>query len=892
MRINYIRLENFASIYSGMECRNIAIDLSKSKNRIILLLGANGSGKTSLLSNLHPFAYPGNMDSRNGTDLILEDYDGYKEIHLEHNDDNYIIKHSYKKSSNGRIVKSYIIKNKLELNGNGNVTSFKDILLTEFGLEMEFLKLLRLGSNVSSLITMKTTDRKKFSSNLLSDIDIYTDLYKKINGDYRLLTSKIKSVSDKINKLKIDDEDEAIEKLNDIEKILVNLNRNKEEVMLLRGASMGKINSLYSGSVDDLINEINSNSFKVVEIQRQNQKFKKHIENSKFNESKINKLKDSFTKELNKKNQEHAVLCSKIDMKMVELNSLFEQKQKKENDLRFIDSDSHVNNLINMKQNLIEEIDELNSSLENFNSTEMLTKEETLIIINMLNDIRGNIVDIISLDIKGELIEFLKMVSSNVNIESAIGKKVKVLEESILIKNMQMGKESSNDIGKNDLKVLYQLCDRDDCPFVEYYKQTTTELETDKDRLQKEINKLDTKRVYYLNILEMNKCYNIIKYVMSMSIDTIKRSVCKDNLNSKLINKSLCEKTTTYIDKLIESLTLFITFIEDSMELKEKESKLKEIDKEIVMIKNNSKSLDLLKSDLDNILNKMNDSNKDIVTMREAKDQLDLSILDIQSSLDELDLILSYNDKILENESVIKLLNKENDSLVIIKDKILDENQKMLLLQKQENSLVEQIKYHNEQRDFLTYRLKEYNQLKTELNQLSLKYEDVDILKKSLSNDKGMPLLLMQLYLKNARKNVNELLNMVYGDKLELENLVINENEFRIPYSKNGIIVDDVIRASQGETSFISLALSFSLIEQSIKKYNVLLLDEVDGPLDQDARPIFLSILEKYLDKINAEQVFMTTHNNAFDNYEVDAICTSKNTQIDNFKNVNIVFSI
>ena len=41
--------------------------------------------------------------------------------------------------------------------------------------------------------------------------------------------------------------------------------------------------------------------------------------------------------------------------------------------------------------------------------------------------------------------------------------------------------------------------------------------------------------------------------------------------------------------------------------------------------------------------------------------------------------------------------------------------------------------------------------------------------------------------------------------------------------------------------------------------------------------------------KTGAEQLFLITHNNMFDNYPVDVIMTS-DVNIDNFKNVNIIW--
>jgi hypothetical protein len=52
---------------------------------------------------------------------------------------------------------------------------------------------------------------------------------------------------------------------------------------------------------------------------------------------------------------------------------------------------------------------------------------------------------------------------------------------------------------------------------------------------------------------------------------------------------------------------------------------------------------------------------------------------------------------------------------------------------------------------------------------------------------------------------------------------------------------------------------------------------------------MFLNILEKQLEAINAEQVFMITHNNMFDNYPVDVIMTSEE-EVDNYKNMNVLY--
>ena len=76
------------------------------------------------------------------------------------------------------------------------------------------------------------------------------------------------------------------------------------------------------------------------------------------------------------------------------------------------------------------------------------------------------------------------------------------------------------------------------------------------------------------------------------------------------------------------------------------------------------------------------------------------------------------------------------------------------------------------------------------------------------------------------------------------------------------------------ETAFFSIALSFALISESILKYNIILLDEIDGNLDDEKRKRFIDVLERLIDMIDAEQIFLISHNNLFSMY-VSFLCFS-----------------
>ncbi len=202
-----------------------------------------------------------------------------------------------------------------------------------------------------------------------------------------------------------------------------------------------------------------------------------------------------------------------------------------------------------------------------------------------------------------------------------------------------------------------------------------------------------------------------------------------------------------------------------------------------------------------------------------------------------------------------KELHEENKQLMA---RIRDAEFNVENLIKQENSI--------------SYRLHEFNTLTKELKKLQKKYDSTELVRRALSSREGIPLLHIKVYLKNTKEITNDLLDMVYDGNLQISEFDIDADEFRIPYIVNDKKIKDIRYASQGERSFASICLSFALSFQSITRYNIMLLDEVDSTLDTSNRAKFISIIEKMSNMINSEQNFLITHNNMFDMYPVDII--------------------
>ena len=368
MKITYLKLKNFVNIKVGMKKTEIEIDFSSSSNKLVLLCGPNGSGKTSLLSELHPFANSGNMDVRGETNLIIEGKDGYKEIHIQDNEDKYIIKHYYMFSKKTKSVKSFIIKNNIELNPNGNVKSFKEAVFDNLGIDQELLKLMRLGSNVTSLINMKSTNRKNFATKLFSDIEVYQGFYKKVSDEYRNVRAVLKSTADKISKFNIQDENEFTKQLeitnHEIDKYTIEKDDLQKSLVLL----------------EDTIKNIDLSDEELV-VEKYNS-LKRELDYAYdsialITDVNISKNEFKLQYEKEKQNIEMKLLeCkSNIDKAISERDIYYNQKQDLEESLKRAASKERIEHLRNTIINYKSEIDNLEKELKdrtNYNKMDLL----------------------------------------------------------------------------------------------------------------------------------------------------------------------------------------------------------------------------------------------------------------------------------------------------------------------------------------------------------------------------------------------------------------------------------------------------------------------------------------------------------------------------------------
>ena len=869
MKITYLKLENFVNIKAGMKKTKVEIDLTKSKNNLVLLCGPNGSGKTSLLSELHPFANSGNMDVRGETNLIIEGKDGYKEVHITDKEDKYIIKHHYLFSKKTKSVKSFISKNGIELNSNGNVKSFKEMVNEHLGIDPEVLKLMRLGSNVTSLINMKSTNRKNFATKLFSDIEVYNGFYKKVSEEYRNIRAVMKSTADKISKFNIQDEDEFDKQIeltqHEVEMYTMEKEKLQKEIITLE-------NKLLDIKIDD--EEVVLESFKSLQSELDS------ASNLLSLVADINMSKDEYSLlyEKNKNALELTLIEYKnnIDKAITERDIYYNQKQELEETMKRAASIERIKNLketINEYKNNIYILEKELKNRTKYNKTVLLLLKDhcqkTIDYIRDLNiysdsDIKRVMESIINND---DLMTRLE--TKNVDNKNTYDL---LNAEIINIENMNI---------EFDIELGEYSCSKD-CPYKQFYLQTIGK----KNNLNKYIEERNILNKEILRYEELYNLYNSLIFIKN-HIESYEHEFqipieynyvsCFENyiIGKPIMNINLLNITIDDSEKfeMLEKYNKDLTNFENEYEL------IKSSGLDIIEIENKILDINDIISEKDEIIRVNNISKNEIeeelannekhtseiikaLTIRDSMEDMKKRFNELKYRLDEIDNLKS------EKIRCLNTMNSNKNELVKINDFIVNLTTK-----------VNQLSFNKET----------YVNLVNEHNALKLLFEDADVIKDALNASKGIPLIFLQVYLKNCPIMMNNLLDTIYKGELQIERFIIDENEFRIPFIKSGIKVPDISFASQGESSFISIVLSLSLIMQSMTKYDIICLDELDGPLDTKNREQFIKVLYSFISQVKSEQIFIISHNDVFDNEPVDLILTG-DIDTDNFRAGNIVF--
>lgn len=848
MKILKLVLVNYGAIKTGMGCDKITIDFTKSNNKIILLSGPNGTGKTAILSSLHPFASNGTFDVRNKQPLIIKGKNGYKEIIIENDGDVYEIKHYYTPSKTSYTVKSYMKKNGMELNENGNVTSFMSLIKDELGLDMDYLRLMRLGNNVTNFIGMSGLERKNYMGNMINTADIYLQYYKKLTNDMRELKNLLSHTVDKLGKLNISDEDAEKDRkktyesqLEEMRELSVSLSQRLAVVKyeIENRASMEEIISeskIVKGELDDVDKMLSKKTFK---------KVSPNVNVSELEKKLISlKAKESAMKE-------------KRDVYLEIIDSVTNKLQDAQRNLKNEINRSDITALEEIIKSIEQDISKTNPTILEKIDTVLCTTDDVLELMKLINN-QEDLMTITKGFGQGPIKQAIKFITKDKDISDY------VCDNIMASRNQSMAEHCKSIYDQLcDGIVFKSNCSDKNCPMYKFWDKFYTLVSLNKD------DEIKSEEFYTYAGMAFDNIKLILRNIADKRDLILKMpSAIRELFSLETMFDHMKKDEPIFDMKIVNSLLMFVKECDN---YKDKLRLLSEKEIELENLKKTS-NVDFLSTTVQNLVEERRNATDtfdklthDLETIRVDIDNLDDEIVMATSFTDITDKKKNLEDRkaeLIDQYNTLKCFIAERDEL---EKKISSTN---FIIEKKTDEL-----------NNLTYRLMEYKKLRKELESLQDEYDELELIKRANSAKEGIPTILIERYFSTVRSITNKLLENVYDKELKIVKFDVQPESFNIPYKRKGVVIPDAVYASDGERACISLALSFALSYRSMCNYNIMLLDEVDGALDNVTRMSFVHILECLIDMVGMEQVFIISHNNVFDTYPLDILSTVDDIQ-------------
>lgn len=873
MILRKLTLVNYGGIYNGMHLYDITIDFSKCKNRIIVLRGDNGSGKSTIESSLKP------LPDSNGS--FITGKTAMKEIEYFDETANiiYSIKflHECKPNGDRCNVKGYFKKiivstgEICELNPNGNITSCKDIIFEEFQLDPNYITLTQLSSGNRGIADMRPADRKKYINSILSNTEVYNDIHKKLSkksltykGLMGSIVSKLGTIGDK----------------SQLEAELINLNNNIENLSIINTESIknkasaeGSIKEIdIDGSIINTISKIDSDlisyedSLKLLQIEIQKCSGSLASKQGDYNYYTVEELTEDLNKLINEKSNLKDKINNLLETRELEASELSVKSAKLQSLNSGIDYTQCKSIIYNCKDrmSIIESkfsgIDVDNISQDEFVSIietlhniqeELMNYENSSIIIQVLQDAVPNVDSKIN-DIKNTIS----------NLSKELVKYTRLFEEE----------ERRKDL----IKVLDNRpcnCNIDSCPFIENAIKAKKEhiqtlkdyagvtfdnhIEVSKDNLDKLEDELSYLNDYRdASVFIENICKQISNFYKSLP------KVLKDlqYTSPKELIGNIYTKSSTV--NLFDHLYNLLDQANDIEEYKVLEKQLLKSEMEIKSLESQSEFIELLEKDINNIQTQLDKDSENINIYNSNINELDYTIEKYKNYIENRKQFDTISDKINKIVNDINNLKTEkvrySDSIEKI-NKYIDVIKQCDYLIKDSN---DKLKPLLERREMINYQLNLMTQYIKELDEYKSMYNKIESLKYYSSPTTGIQLLFASMYMNKIMDNANRLLCNLFNGKFAFLPFIITENEFRIPVAvDDGINHEDITTMSSAEIMLLSMIISISLLSQTSTKLNIIVGDELDGPFDGDNRRGFFDILYKLMTLVSATQCVLISHN-------------------------------
>ena len=870
------RFKGLKGIYSKSGKKEIIIDFTKCSHKIIYIIGKNGSGKSTLMSALHPFP--------DSPTMYIDKEIGEKEITYVHDGTYYNILIQYPVYANGTraVSKAYIRETTptgtVELNPNGTIGSYKDVLNTKFALDPNFISLSYLSTEDRGIVDKKPADRKKAVASLLESIEVYNEIHKTLSSKSTVMKSLMGTITNKINT--IGDSNKLISQREAYKQRIKFLTDEKQELEKKISAAEATINILdpnnsLQTTYKNLIEELDELKNRITVL-----KFKEDLSIEDVNELYVSNKEllvgiskdiESYQNSINELLIDRDEDAKRIAIKTQKLNGLL--------------SSSNITDLRKSIAEYKKKIFEYEKVFKEIGiDGNCLTTDEYTTALSVLEDLRTSLTNIKSyadetaLNLgSGAIIDNIPLAQMVIDSETrtnSMNNDIVKLREKVsyytgLINNMVI------------LKKRPAECKIDTCSFL------TNAMEAMKEEPDKNLmictEKIDKLKDEVAGSQEVHEGLKLALRVYN-DLNNVLRNI---KLNAGVLNKIPIGKKllqgNTILERFrsgdqfndiydlyqyIEYANYFSMYNNDKKVLGDLEAEYRIIKSQESVVNDLQTEINELVKNTADIDNRIQDFNDKILSLQKQKVNIESNIEGINNTIVRLKKLKECNNRKAEIESKINVLNDNISKISVEIDNINKLNSRL-------NAIVSELNPLIDEQEKIKYQCNKLYEYQTEWEQYNQQYSIIEMLKKYSSPTKGgIQTIFMQLYMDKTLNMSNQLLQMMFGGELQLLPYVINENEFRIPVQNlsTNLITDDISNCSTSEKCMVAMIMSFILAFQGSNIYNIVRLDEIDGGLDQYNRSIFPQILNNIMGILNIDQCIIVSHASESDMSDVDII--------------------
>ena len=902
MKFLSIYLSNYIGIYNGMGLYDIHIDMTRCRNRITIIRGDNGSGKSTLSKAMNLFPDP--------SDAFIPGMAARKEIILQDGPTMYklVFIHGIKSNGDRETTKAYITKTFndtiVELNENGNVTSYKDILYSELGLDANFAALSQLSTDDRGLADKKPAERKRFVNSIISSLETYNNIYKVLSKRSASFKSLINSTASKLALL--GDENAISSNLEAVEAKINNLNDKKDQAVIALAKEQSIISLLDpDGSIQNA-NTVISADLELAEadMSRIQSVIDSLVERHKI---KFTDILIEYRKITDRKNSliiQNQIDRGSLDSFISQRATQIAEQEKKLHRLAQLNNGESYESILASLEDFRIKMKAIRDQLSVVGITDILSisKDEYILALETLKDLDFYISSFKSCTdysiIESIVSEYLSTRKIPIPIDTS--KLVISLEKTnadIISINSEI-QDLESRIGLLDKLLLRpETCTDNTCAFikdaVEFAstdpKSRLSKLYSDRNRLQDLSKSID---IEIAKALEFNESLNRFS-IIAREVEKNKRIL------SKMPNGEMFKDTSIFFTRLLngygfeymQSIYRYIDLANLFDTYRSIDSICKQYESELKIYETKAESIAIVNQEIDDI-------NKAISTLTDKIDPINAEIADRMAEIAMLQDLEGVYSAIIDNMDKQKPLIEK---IRACRTKLTENSQKMnrinaaiassQTLKEQITQLTYTLEPLMKDRDKLIHSIQLMKEYRDELNELQANYDFIETIKYYSSPTTGIQLVFMELYMGKIISLANELLKLLFQGKFEIQPFVINESEFRIPCLGEGYLNDDISSMSSSQVCMISMILSFSLLHNSSTKYNIIKLDEIDGPLDYNNRLYFIDVLNNIMDIMNTEQCIMISHNSELQVDNSDVILLKHDENNMDYQRGNVIWS-